>query len=182
MNVPFKEQVDKAVVLMRREMEADPGEVWPRVFGYSEGDKLTWMHIDPAMMASFRDKNKIAAMIVKHCFSAGAVCAVFLSDCFVASPAQGKTFDDYPRDFSKWPKDLTRESLLIVVNGRGIVGEGFEWNYTRKSGVRIFAPEMEKPGRAVRNRFAFDLRNTTAQAAIIEALLRGRNGSVEDVA
>ena len=179
MNVPFKEQVEKAVALMRREMEADPGDVWPRVLGYSEDDRLTWMQIDPAMMASWRDKNKIAAMIVKHCFSAGAVCAVFLSDCFIASPAQGKTFDDYPRDFSKWPKHLTRESLLIVVNGRGIVGEFFEWKYTRDSGRRIFSPEMEKPEHSVSNRFAFDLRNTTEHAAVLEALLRGRHGNME---
>lgn len=179
MNVPFKEQVEKAVALMRREMEGDSGEVWPRVLGYCEGDKLIWTQIDPAMMANFRDKNKIAAMIVQHCFRPDAVCAVFLSDCFIASPEKGKTFDDYPRDFSKWPKELTRESLLIVVNGRGIEGKFFEWNYSRAGDdKRIFAPEM-KTGNAVSNRFAFDLRNTTEQAALLEALLRGRHGTVE---
>lgn len=159
---------------------ARPGRAW---FVFSEGGKLTWLHIDPAMMADWRDKNKIAAMIVKHCFAAGAICAVFLSDCFIASPPDGKTFEDMPRDFSKWPRHLTHESLLIVLNARGIKGEFFQWSYTRdENEKRIFAPAMESRVSAVSNRFAFDLRDTTEQAAILEALLRGRNGTVEATA
>lgn len=178
MDVPFKEQVEQAIQIMRREMERDD-EVWPRIFGFSAGGKLVWMHIDPAMMGNWRDKNKIAAMIVKHCFAPDAVCAVFLSDCFIASPPQGKTFADFPSDFSKWPREYVRESLLIVVNARGSQGKFFEWSYTRDANdKRIFAAEMIEP-KAVSNRFAFDLRDTTEEAALWDALLRGRHGTVE---
>jgi hypothetical protein len=179
LQIAFKEEIEHALHMTHREMVEDAGEMWPRFLAFDHGPdkKLLWAQIDPAMMADWREKNKIGAMIVERCFDSKAV--IFLSDGYCNTPAPGKTFDDYPRDFAEWPAGLKREALLVFVNARHMKGVSLAHAYTRGGkGQRIFAPEPELLPVST-SRFAFDLTQASRLSAALDALLRNRDGARE---
>lgn len=165
---------------MRREMEEDPGPAWPRVLTFLvDGKGLEWHHIDPGMMADWRDKNKIALMIVTQCFRADVRCCVFLSDVFgVASKdpmLHEKLRKLYGPYFSDWPAEFVHEALMLTVNARGTEGAYLQAPYTRGLGDRRQFGELERQP-AAEGRFFYDLRTVTEYGAVLEVLMRGRDG------
>jgi hypothetical protein len=183
---PFPDEVKTAVDIMRREMEEDE-EAWPRLLTFFvDGKGTEWHHIDPNMMADWRDKNKIGLIIVRQCFRADVRCCIFLSDTFgtfnVDPALYARLREQYGPDFYKWPREYIQEALLVVVNAPKSEGVTLQAHYTRDAHNKRVFTEIERmplglPGS--RNRFQFDLRDVTEHGAMWDALLRGREGTVK---
>lgn len=181
-NWPFPAEVKTAVDIMRREMEEDAGEAWPRLMTFLLEGKLEWAAIDPSMMADWHDKNKIALMIVHNCFRPDVRCCVFLSDAFhtvVDKETYGRAQQLYGPNFNKWPKEYVTEAVLVTVNAPQTEGAFLHLGYTRDAENKRIFGELERPPAGGHNRFLFDLRNVTEYGAFCEALLRGRTGRVK---
>lgn len=195
----YKVEVDRAAEMVRKEMLLDPGPLIPRLYAFpplasrfpplaSFGlrglhdsnlrDDVLFVPFDPSLMVNWRSKNLIGTGIVILSFRVKARVTVFFSDALRATPAPGKTFSDYPRNFNEWPKSLTRESLLVFVNAIGMMGYALSYSYTRDGkGRRVFDSEPET--NLEDSRFCYDLTDATEESALLDALHRDRNGKLE---
>lgn len=182
LKIPFQSEIEEAIKLMTAEMEEDPPDeqIWPRMMAFGGPEKKVLLAaIDPAMMADWRDKNKIGALIVKECFRHAVT--VFLSDGYGTDVSSG----NIPRNFADLPPSLRSEALLIFVNALGSKGRLIQFDYRRAfdyrapacKGRRVFAPEPILR-HVSSGRFLYDLREATELSATLDALFRGREGDL----
>jgi hypothetical protein len=176
-------EVKRAVEVTRAEMLANPAPIAPRLMAFPPwtgiDDRPFSLAVDPGLMADWRSKNSIGALIVKILFQAKARATVFLSDGFGAmTPPEGKTFDDMPSYFGDWPRELIREALLVFVNALGMKGYSLVYQYSRDGkGRRVFS--ADPPIELDHGRFCYDLTDATELSATLDALHRDRDGELE---
>ena len=147
----------------------------PRIVAFGKDGKLEYNAISHEFMESWQMKNRIGAYIAHISFTESVKCAIFLADSRCATLPKGKKFEDMPNNFADWPEEYIQEGFVLAVNAKGMKGFGLVQTYKSRLGEITF----DKPHLLdAEGRFIFNLTNTTEEAAIIEAMSRGREGTV----
>jgi predicted unusual protein kinase regulating ubiquinone biosynthesis (AarF/ABC1/UbiB family) len=172
------EKAEQALKIYKHEIQQD-GATWPKLFIY-HGDKVTMTVFDPGMMNDWREKNKIALMILLELYMRDADICVFVSDAWRGLLPPEIDIETMPKDFGEWPKQYLKEDIMVTVNAMGQVGETIMQNYERVDGKVVFKERITIPHEQSNSRFRFDLtggRGTIEFFNSVEALKRfGRDG------